>query len=363
MSRRASPWLAWLQGLLTLMLVLLPMAARAEPYLAVDQGYKCVACHVNPTGGGLRNGFGAVYTQNMLAASKLPDALPAWSGGFGSWLRLGADLRWSSSRTHVPTQPRQSTTGLDQARVYVDVDLLPDRIGLYLDEQLRPGSPQRQEAYVRLGSADKGAYAKAGQFYLPFGWRLQDSTAFVRSVSGISMATPDKGVELGLELGDWSAQLAVSNGPGNAGHQLTGQVVWVQPWGRLGTSLATTRSGAGDRDALALYGGLRTGPLSWLGEVDLVRDSGFADGRRTLMAALGEVNWKIRQGHNLKFSAEALDPDRKVANDHKVRYSLLYELTPIPFVQLRAGYRRYGGIPQINADNRRALFLELHAFM
>ena len=218
-----------------------------------------------------------------------------------------------------------------------------------------------------LGSADKGWYAKAGQFYLPYGWRLQDSTAFVRSVSGISMTTPDKGVEMGMEMGDWSAQLALSRGPGNvgsiSGHQTTGSLVWVQPWGRLGASMAATSSTAGSRNAAALFGGLRTGPVVWLGEVDLVRDSGYPEGRRKLLAALGEVDWKILQGHNLKLTSEYLDPDRRVANDHKVRHSLVYELTPIPFVQLRAGYRRYGGIPQNPFDNRRAVFVEVHAFM
>jgi hypothetical protein len=31
-------------------------------------------------------------------------------------------------------------------------------------------------------------------------------------------------------------------------------------------------------------------------------------------------------------------------------------------VQLRAGYRRYRGIPQNDTDNRRAAFVELHAW-
>ncbi|NRF65836.1 hypothetical protein HLB44_02430 [Aquincola sp. S2] len=341
--------------------------ARAEPYLALDQGYKCLACHVNITGGGLRNGLGAFYSQNTMAATKLPEGVPAWSGRLASWLRVGGDLRYSSSRSRVPGEVTQSDKGLDHARLYADVEVVADLLAVYVDQHVRPGEPQRQEAHVRLGGADRGWYAKAGQFYLPFGWRLQDNTAFVRSVSGISMTTPDKGVELGLEKGDWSAQLAYTRGPGNVGptvgHQWTAQGVWVQPWGRLGTAVASTDSTAGYRNATAIFGGLLTGPVVWLGEIDLVRDNGFPEGRRKLVAALGEVNWKIRQGHNLKASAEYFDPDRRISNDHRVRHSLVYELTPIPFVQLRAGYRRFGGIPQSPVDNRRLMFVELHAFL
>ena len=106
--------------------VLLPAVARAEPYLALDQGYKCVACHVNVTGGGLRNGLGAVFTQNTLAAYKLPDGVPAWSGRLADWLRVGADVRYSSTRNRVPGQATQSESALDHARLYADVELLKE---------------------------------------------------------------------------------------------------------------------------------------------------------------------------------------------------------------------------------------------
>jgi hypothetical protein len=122
--------------------------------------------------------------------------------------------------------------------------------------------------------------------------------------------------------------------------------VWVQGWGRIGASAASARSTAGKRQAWAVYGGLRTGPVAWLGEVDLVRDSGYPEGRRSLLAALGELNWKVAQGHNLKLTAEYFDPDRRVREDHKVRRSLVYEFTPLPAIQLRMGVRQHRGIPQ-----------------
>lgn len=339
-------------------------ASHAEPYLAVRTGLKCVACHVNPTGGGLRNAVGVAFAQSAIPANPLPEPLSQWKGALTDYLRVGSDLRVASTETRVPSRPSQRDSGMQQWRVYADLHLLEDRLGFYLDETVAPGKAQRQEAYVRLSTSDMGWYAKLGQFYLPFGWRLQDSATFVRQLSGINMTVVDKGVELGLEQPDWSAQLVYSNGPGNTGgvtgHQITGQVAWLQPWGRVGAATAQVSSSAGNRQAYGLFAGTTTGPVAWLAEVDLVSDEGYPEGRRRQLATLLEANWLVRQGHNLKLGGEFLDPDLKVSNDHKVRYSLVYEYTPIGFVQLRTGWRQYGGIPQNDVDNRRQVFVELH---
>ena len=221
-------------------LALLTGAARAEPYLAIQQGYKCIACHVNPTGGGLRNTFGTVFAENVMPAAGLPEGVPVWSGGIGEFLRLGGDLRASGTHNEVPYNAAQHSTGVDQLRVYADVAVIPNRLDLYVDEALAPGNARYLEAYARLTGAAGGWYLKGGQFYLPFGWRLQDQSAFVREVSGISMTTPDSGVELGFERPNWSAQLDLTNGAANigtgSGQQVTGQVVWVQSRYRVGAA-------------------------------------------------------------------------------------------------------------------------------
>jgi hypothetical protein len=350
----------WLTGLV----LLLSLPGRAEPYLAVEQGLKCIACHVNPTGGGLRNAAGTAFSQYSLPAHRLPDAMRGWSGAIGSHLRIGADLRTARTVTSVPGSSSQKNTGLEQWRLYGDLQLIPDRVGVYIDEQMGPGQRITQERYVRLSTAGLGWYLKAGQFYLPFGWRLQDNSTFVRQASGINMNAPDKGIELGLERDAWSAQLVYSNGPGNVGsvtgHQVTAQVVWVQRWGRIGAATASVASSAGDRQVNGLFAGLHTGRFVWLGEIDAVSDAGYPEGRRRLLAALGEVNWRIGPGLNLKLTGEHLDPDRRVPHDNRVRSSLVLEYSPIPFLQLRSGVRRYRGIPQSPVDNRTFGFIELH---
>jgi hypothetical protein len=341
--------------------------ASAEPYLAVQQGYTCINCHVNPTGGGLRNAFGTVFTENVLPANSLPSSLPVWSGAILDRLRIGADLRASDTQIEVPDSPTARTRRIDQIRAYADLALVKDWLDYYVDEGLAPGNARPIEYYGKLTEPNSGIYLKGGQFYLPFGWRLQDNTALVRETTGISMTTPDRGFELGLERPGWSAQLDYTRGAANLqsghGHELNGQVVWIRNGWRAGAAASRTSSALGDRQVDGLFAGLRTGPVAWLGELDYVRDAGYPEGTRRFLSALGEADWAIRKGHNLKLTAEYLDPDLHFANDQQTRWSLLYEYTPIPFAQLRAGFRRYRGIPQNDVDNRHVLFLELHLFM
>jgi hypothetical protein len=354
--------------LLLLMALLTGGAATAiaEPYLAVQNGYKCNTCHVNPTGGGLRSDFGVIFAQTLMPAHTPGDAATLWTGRLNEFVRFGGDLRASWTDNRVPNTASRHEFAVEQARLYADVAVIPDRLGIYIDEQVAPNAAENLEAYLRYGHPENGWYFKGGKFYLPFGWRLQDQTALVREVTGISMTTPDQGIELGYELPQWSAQLDLTNGVANAqsgsGQQLTAQVVYIQPRWRLGAAVATTQAEAGNRRVFAVFVGLHTGPFAWLGELDLVTDAGYPEGTRKLVSGLAEVNWRILNGHNVKITGELFDPDRALGEDQQVRYSALYEFTPIPFVQLRAGFRRYCGIPQNDLQNRQLIFVELHGF-
>jgi hypothetical protein len=347
-------------------LILMAAPVRAEPYLALQEGYKCNVCHVNPTGGGLRNDFGNTYSKVILPQESIEPDLDKWNGKIGDVVHVGGDLRADWSRQTAPNTPTNQGFALEQFRVYGDLTIIPDKLGIYVDEQVAPDGSQNEEAYVRLGSTNNhGFYFKGGQFYLPFGWRLQDQSAFVRELTGINMATPDRGVEVGYERQNWSAQLDFTNGASNTGtgtgHQFTGQVVYVRPVWRLGLAASSQQADAGNRRMAGLFAGLKTGPIAWLAEGDYVHDDSFPGGRN-LAAGLFEGDWRIHKGHNLKLTAEWEDPDRSVSQDQQARYSFIYEYTPIPFLQLRAGYRRYRGIPQSPQENRRLLLVELHGY-
>ena len=138
--------------ILTIVVLLRAAPATAEPYLAVMTGYKCNVCHVNPTGGGLRNDFGITYAKVLLPAETVDNTLDSWTGKITDRLRVGGDLRTDWSRDTQPNSPSTQAFALEQFRVYADLTILPDRLGIYVDEQVAPGGSQNEEAYVRYGS-------------------------------------------------------------------------------------------------------------------------------------------------------------------------------------------------------------------
>jgi hypothetical protein len=351
-----------------LALTLLPSAALAEPYLAAQTGLKCVQCHVNPTGGGLRNAFGNSFAQmNMPQRQLRKEGDEPWTGMIGKYLAIGGNLRANYNYSDVPGQGRDNEFDIEEGRLYADVSIIPNRLSVYVDELVAPGNADNREAHVRFWVREGSLYVKGGRLYLPFGWRLEDDTAFTRQLSGINMTTPDNGFEVGLETGPWSAQLAVANGTGggqedDSGKQASLRAEFVQPVWRIGVSASANDADVGDRNAFAVHGAIRTGPIVWLGEVDYIEDDSLADSGRSQIATLLEADWRLYAGHNLKLTFEYFEPDDDLDEDEQNRTSLVYELTPVEFLQFRLGARIYDGIPQSDVQNRKFYFLQMHGF-
>jgi hypothetical protein len=363
---------------LLLAVALAPAATLAEPYLAVRTGAKCMACHVNPTGGGKRTEFGAIYSQTAFAASRLDPATgrgvpegaaePApWTGKINDHFAVGTDLRANASATFIPHATDTYAFDPIRAQAYLEVKPIVDRLTIYLDEQVSPGAATNRETYALLWNAGKTAYVKAGRMFVPFGLRIEDDTAFIRDVTRTSFNSSDDGVEGGLELGPWSVNVSITNGAGggtetNRGKQISSLATYVRSAWRAGLSASTNFSGAADRRMQSVFAGLRTGRVSWLASGAYVTEDGTSTGRLKQWATLVEGNVEAAKGHNLKLTYEYYDPNADRKEDQRERYSALWEYVPFQFTQFRLGARKSKGIPQIDAQNATEVFLQWHAF-
>ena len=359
--RRRAPLL--LLAIATCALAIAPRLARAEPYLAVQQGLQCGQCHFNPTGGGMRNAVGNAFAQGALPAHHIDTGSFVWTGALNSFIATGGDLRADATWRQPATA--DNTFDLQQARLYLGVTMVPDRLAFYIDEQVAPDAAVNREAWAMYRFDSDRWYLRAGRMYLSYGLRLQDQAALVRRVTGINMATPDNGMEIGYLSGPWNAQFAVSNGTAggtenNDGKQYTGSVAYVRGGWRLGASGTHNDDSAQRSTAGGLFGGLRTGPVAWLAEADLVDVQPGGQPTEHLAAALLEADWHALPGGNLKLTGEWLDPDRGHGGPTDTRYSIVAEYTPIQYLQLRLGARRFDNRSQQQTVNQ--AFFEMHAY-
>ena len=357
---------------------------RAEPYLAIQEGYKCSKCHVNMTGGGKRTDFANIYVQTRLANRfldwrsirknadeevdednpiKTDSTDSFFSGRLNDFIAIGGDFRVQLEETDTPGQTTEDVFNQRKQNIYLEINLIPDRVLFY---QTLPGGGDAREIFGLLSGEIKNEpyYFKAGQFFLPYGLRLQDDTGFTRASTGFTYGTTDVGVEFGYEPGDWAVHLAVTNGTGssletNRDKQVTASAAYIRRDYRVGSSYTTSKNAQHvESSTYGIYAGAQFGRVGLLAEADVIDDS-------TIEQRVGilELNFLISRGSNLKISYEYHDPNLDIFEDARERYSVVYEPFLNQFTQLRTGYRDSKGIPQNPTFNEKLYFLELHLFL
>jgi hypothetical protein len=337
------------------------MCAHAEPFLAVETGYQCKQCHVNPTGGGLRNTFGALFSQNQLPAHS--SSLEVWTGTVLERFAIGGDGRGSGRLFDVDGQDNSRSFEVDRATLYLNVTL-NEHVSAYLDEQVAPGGSSNRQAWAMFSTGDW--YLKAGKLVLPFGTRLEDDAAFIREITGINFDSADNGIEAGYAGNVWSAQLSVTNGTAGAsevddGKQGSLRIERVQAKWRAGASANFNHTDPGDRTMYGVFGGRQTGPVGWLVEYDRIEDDGFGAGNRQQDVALLEAAIRLRKGHYLRLTAEANLIDDG-GTENRYRYGAVYQYFPWAFTEFSAGYRKRDSDASVAALNASEAFLEAHVF-
>ena len=358
-------------ALLTLFAALGVPSAEALPRYAASYGQKCLLCHDDPAGGGKRSAYAAQYLipEEMVIRRPSDAVLEAIDPALNDRVSLGADLR-----TLYQYHPDAALKSADnffqmQGSVYLHVQL-DDRLALHLERGPSGGGDAYGLAYV----LPAGGYLKAGRFTPSYGWRFADHTRFVRELTGFAPpANDDVGVELGLFPGaDASLSAGVFNGSG--GQPLDGDnrpaVALRAEWRHEFAGLRGAVGGSFYRDEEAgpglerRLGGplayLALGPLTWLGEWDVIRRE-FAEGPSVIaLVASQELNWTPHPGATLRLTYDQHDPDIDLTTGTHQRLGLGTDLLLTPFVGLQAMFNWHvyeGGPAFATADHNEATLI------
>ena len=319
----------------------------------------CNVCHVNPSGGMLRNGTGYVYgTKSLSLSTDIPDDIARYIEAIreNGFLTIGADFRFMAIRgdsTDVDPLyfPMQADLYLN-ARVQKHVSLFT-QFGLE-----RAGNPSVREAFGLVDNLPYNAYVKFGRFIPPYGLRLDDHTAFIRTKLDLSQAQSDayfSGVEAGAEPTLFFARAAHFNSDtppsGSSGLTPTGYSAtagWAGTWLHLSLSyigindLDATTLGSTERSAYGAAGALRYKTLTYLFEFDRKNDdvaSGGSVSTEDADITFSELDWKAVQGVNLKARYETYSPEASTGEADQKRYVAGVDFYPWPFTEINAQYR------------------------
>lgn len=323
---------------------LLAYQAYAVPRYTARYEQKCALCHINPSGGGLRNAYASqqLVPQEIAWKSGKPELLERIDPRITKNILVGSDFREFYLGSDVPA-PRNFFQM--QGDVYLDFQLDP-KLSLYYDK----GMTNTYELFG-LAYVSPAVYVKAGRFTPAYGWKFDDHTMYVRSELGFMPPShTDVGVEAGLSSGHLDVQISAVNGSrgatldddhrvataANAVYRLRlgpiGAGLGVSGYDHPGEQLVFSSGGA--------YGYLSLGRLVWLGESDLFRQHARGDEVREGFVTSHEFTFGLRQGFDLKATYDFLDPDRRLETGTRSRWGAGLFVMPNSFVAVEGLLRR-----------------------
>ncbi len=364
------------------LLALVAGSAHAEPYLAVRSGAKCSDCHTNLDGGGKRTAFAHIHSHDILHDLQIlpiPKGVKAFNGEINQYLSIGADLRvrstttWDSNpdadgrvpenrafRSHFASQDLE----VQQATGYIQVDLWPDVLTLYGDFNAAGGGVTARETIAIL-KLPYNTFVKGGRFFPPFGLRLYDDDAFVRTRTGFTFQNPDEGLELGVIPGPFYLAASVTNGAGGDRDVLAsfnGYGMFDElPVVRNVLAGASVARQSNKRTVGAVYAGANLWKFTYLGEFDWIDDRTVLPPNtgRDQYASYAEVNLLLFDWLNLRGTFDFL----KVSGDRdQTRYTIGTEPFIDRFIQPRLYYVINNGPGNQPEQNSTQLVFELHFF-
>jgi len=330
------------------LLVFLTSTTDATPKFASRMNLPCSSCHINPTGSGMRNSFGA----NSYGREDLP--VPTWQDQFdldgfstqlSKFIAVGADIR--TLYFYQQTGPGTSRNSFFemQSDLYISATVAK-KVLMYLNR----GNAGRYEAFGLAEIFPMNGYVKVGWFAPNFGLRIDDHTAFTRERTLFANGGgQDAGLEVGVSPGMFTFTASVTNGAttdrddngfkavlasGNANMQLAGISL------RVGGSYYNNAYSAGVTTLLGIHGTASLGGnFTLLGEFVKKREYVNATLIKTLSSIMYvEADYVLTQGVDLKLGYEFYDPNTRYKTGTESRIVLGLEFFPLSGVEFRPEY-------------------------
>ncbi len=366
--------------------MLFAFQAHSLPRFAVLTGAKCQSCHINPSGGEMRQAFGVQYGREQLP-------VPEWSKDYsiddfsnllGNVLGVGADFRtlyFSQKASSASTDAFFQMQG----DLYLNFRVAR-KVNLFFNKGLYSGF----EVFALLGVLPANGSVKVGKFVPAYGTKLDDHTAFIRTYTGFSpeLARPElTGVELNISPGPITVMGGMFNSTDGFGaaevntkaflgrvegmfgsdgpvHVGLGGNIWYNATvpqsvlQRINLVAPVSTSGVPRSTLYGGFGSFSVGKLAVFGEADWMQLRSALP-TTTSFVCYVEGDYPVVAGLDLKLAYDFYDPDNSLKTGSITRYTGGFEFFPFPGVEVRPLYRLLRGA---NVDLQNEFDLLLHLY-
>jgi hypothetical protein len=326
--------------------------AWSEPYLAAWKGVNCNACHVNQTGGWIRNDFGKNYGNSLQTFDwqGLSDTLQSVKHTTPSYVSVGLDIHQDYTATFNQAPATDQNAFVPLSRMALEINA---KANDYISGVITylVGESSAREIYGLISKLPVDGYVKLGQFTTPYGLELADDNSLVRTPLGFSFDNaPNTGVEAGIYPDPVFVNAAFFNSPtsstsptgieekavsGKAGVQFSkitiGGSVYAQD---LDLTTQVVRYGT--------FGWGRIGPVVILGEYDQGYNGPVPTAAPDLTKAY-HASAEVDLGSSvyLRLATEWIDDTTKVNGSDGFRHVVSLRCYPVQNFKFQLDLQRY----------------------
>lgn len=318
---------------------------RAYPRFAAYTGDKCMDCHVDPTGGTMRNGGGIKYAEknlNMEMFKKLAGKTQ-FSPKLSKSVSVGGDVRVAAVDDEIEGESNFNSFLAMQGDVYVNATL-NKILNVFVTSGINiPNIETKYEVYGMISNLPANTYFKVGRFKPDFGIKIVEHRAYQRQVLLSTPYDVNTGFELGISPEWFSMNVGLYNPMGTEfltmdPHKMVaanadfnfgfsnnnfnlnfGASFYNNPYNTSDSDFTTTITAVKQA-----YGGYtRIGimkRIAFLGELDFGEKTSDYPLVRS-MYAFTELNVILVKGLELRSQYEYYDINRDITGDHVQRIS------------------------------------------
>ncbi len=349
--------------LIAFVLVLLSVGnTSALPRFALRMGAQCSDCHVDPTGGGMRNKGGWHYGLRVLPlySPRERDQNLTMDDLIGKNIQFGFDYRtqylYSQALSKTAFQKMQGS-------VYLNAKIM-DSIDIYANYDFVNAN---WEGFAVAHILPNRSYVKAGTFVPDYGVMLDDHTAYTRGGDmGYLFATNTRqgliydprynvtGVELGFNISDFGSftvsagspvSLNFDSDPTYTASLKFSPVIENTVALMFGGSFTTFKgpliyTQVPSEHKVNMYGGFLgfgVGDFTLIGEYDIARDYILVGTNSS--AQMVEASYVLMKGLEALVRYDRFDPNTSITGDDVSRVVTGFSFYPFSFMEVIPEYR------------------------